>query len=62
MQRLELGALNTAGSTVYARREGHRRVLQLGVYLLELVRRVVDARDAGSDEARGRGGYWPEIG
>jgi len=61
-QRLELGALNTAGSTFYARRAGHGRVLQLGVYVLELVRRVVDARDAASDEARGPSGYWPEIG
>jgi hypothetical protein len=59
VQRLDIGALNAAGSTFYARRDGHERVLQLGVYLLELVRRVVDARDAGSDEARG---YWPEIG
>jgi hypothetical protein len=59
VQRLELGGLNAAGSAFYARRDGHGRVLQVGVYVLELVRRVVDARDAGSDEARG---YWPEIG
>ena len=58
-QRLELGALNTAGSTFYARREGHRRVLQLGVYLMEIVRRVVAARDAAASSARA---YWPEIG
>ena len=58
-QRLELGALNTGGSTFYARRDGHGRVLQLGVYLLELVRRVFDARETGAGHARG---YWPEIG
>jgi hypothetical protein len=58
-QRLELGALNAVGSTFYARREGHRRVLQLGVYLMEIVRRVVSARDAAASSARA---YWPEIG
>ena len=61
-QRLEVGSLNAAGSTFYARRDGHARVLQLGVYVLELIRRVVDARDAGSDEARVPRGYWPEMG
>ena len=58
-QRLELGALNAVGSTFYARREGHRRVLQLGVYLMEIVRRVVGARDAAASAACA---YWPEIG
>jgi len=58
-QRLELGALNTVGSTFYARRGGHGRVLQLGVYLMEIVRRVVAARDAAASSARA---YWPEIG
>ena len=58
-QRLELGALNTVGSTFYARREGHGRVLQLGVYLMEIVRRVVAARDVPASSARA---YWPEIG
>jgi len=59
VQRLELGALNTGGSTFYARRNGHGRVLQLGVYLLELVRRVFDAREADAGHARV---YWPEMG
>ena len=54
VQRLELGALNTGGSTFYARRDGHGRVLQLGVYLLELVRRVFDAREADAGHARSR--------
>jgi hypothetical protein len=58
-QRLELGAVNTVGSTFYARREGHGRVLQLGVYLMEIVRRVVAARDTAASSARA---YWPEIG
>ena len=73
VQRLEIGALNAAGSTFYARREGHARVLQIGVYVLELVRRVVEARDAAAAEARGywetdprrslgSASYWPEIG
>ena len=61
-QRLELGALNTVGSTFYARREGHGRVLQLGVYLMEIVRRVVAARDAAASAVRGPRRYWPEIG
>lgn len=61
-QRLELGALNAAGSTFYARREGHGRVLQLGVYLMEIVRRVVAARDAAASAVRGPRRYWPEIG
>jgi hypothetical protein len=59
VERLDLGTLNAAGSTCYARREGHPRVLQLGVYLLEVVRRVLDARDAGAGSVRA---YWPEIG
>jgi hypothetical protein len=61
-QRLALGALNAAGSTFYARREGHGRVLQLGVYLMEIVRRVVAARDAAASAVRGPRRYWPEIG
>ena len=61
-QRLQMGSLNAAGSTFYARRDGHARVLQLGVYVLELIRRVIDARDARSDEAREPRGYWPEMG
>src|SRR5262249_54975760 len=63
VQRLALGGLNNAGSAVYARRGDHRRVLQVGVYLVELVRRVFEARDADSRSAgRGRGGYRPEMG
>jgi hypothetical protein len=44
-QHLALGALNAAGSTVYARRDRHGRVLQVGIYVVELVRRVFGARD-----------------
>ena len=44
-ERLDLGSLNTAGSTVYARRAGHRRALQLGVYLLQVAQRVADAAE-----------------
>ena len=59
VERLDLGSLNAAGSTVYARRQGHGRVLQLGVYLLEVVRRVTDAAAAAAGTSRA---YWPEIG
>lgn len=59
VQRLALGALNTAGSAVYARRGRHARVLQLGVYLLEVVRRVPDSRPPDGERVRA---YWPEIG
>jgi hypothetical protein len=58
-QRLTMGGLNAAGSTVYAKRGGHDRVLQLGVYLVEVVRRVFEARDAQGKTACA---YWPEIG
>jgi hypothetical protein len=59
VQRLALGSLNAAGSAVYARRGRHRRVLQLGVYLIELVRRVPGARELEGERVRG---YWPEMG
>lgn len=59
VQRLALGSLNAAGSAVYARRGGHGRVLQLGVYLIEVVRRVPGARQLEGERVRG---YWPEIG
>jgi hypothetical protein len=45
VQRLAFGSLNAVGSTVYARREGHGRVLQVGVYVVELVRRIFEVRD-----------------
>jgi hypothetical protein len=61
VQRLALGALNTGGSTVYARRDDHARVLQVGVYVVDLVRRVFGARDAEGRAAR-VGAYCPEIG
>jgi hypothetical protein len=59
VQRLALGTLNAGGSAVYARRAGHARVLQLGVYLLEVVRRVPESRVLDAERARA---YWPEIG
>jgi hypothetical protein len=59
VQRLALGSLNAAGSAVYARRAGHARVLQLGVYLLEVVRRVPDSRVLDAERVRA---YWPEMG
>jgi hypothetical protein len=43
-QRLVLGTLNSAGSAFYARRDGHARVLQVGVYMLETLQRVFDRR------------------
>jgi hypothetical protein len=57
--RLALGSLNAVGSTVYARRDEHGRILQVGVYLLDVVRRVLDAPDAAAGTVRS---YWPEIG
>ena len=45
VQRLAFGNLNAVGSTVYARREDHGRVLQVGVYVVELVRRIFEVRD-----------------
>jgi hypothetical protein len=59
VQRLALGTLNAGGSTVYARRAGHARVLQLGVYLLEVVRRVPESRMLDAERVRA---YWPEMG
>jgi hypothetical protein len=61
VQRLAFGSSNAAGSTVYARREGHRRVLQVGVYVVELVRRIFEVRDR-EGRAASLGSYWPEIG
>jgi hypothetical protein len=40
--RLALGSLNTTSATVYARRDDHPRVLQLGTYLLSVLERIVD--------------------
>lgn len=57
--RLALGTINAVGSSVYARRDEHGRVLQVGVYLLDVVRRVLDAPDAAAGTVRA---YWPEIG
>ena len=57
--RLALGSLNTAGSTLYARQDEHGRVLQVGVYLLDVLRRVLDATDVPGAAVRA---YWPEIG
>ena len=56
-QRLALGKLNAAGSAVYARRGVEPRVLQVGVYVLETVERVL----APDDEHAARR-YRPEIG
>jgi len=59
VQHLALGTLNAGGSTVYARRAGHARVLHLGVYFLEVVRRVPETRVPDAENVRA---YWPEIG
>jgi hypothetical protein len=40
-QRLALGSLNAAGSTLYARRDDEQRVLQIGVYLASVLERVL---------------------
>jgi hypothetical protein len=61
VQRLAFGSANTAGSTVYARRDGHGRVLQVGVYVVELVRRIFEVRDR-EGRAASAVPYWPEIG
>jgi len=45
-QRLVLGALNASGGTLYARRDRHRRVLQVGIYLLSALERVFGARES----------------
>jgi hypothetical protein len=52
--RLVLGGLNAAGSTVYARRDGDRRVLRVGIYLLSAVERVFYHRDLPPARARAR--------
>jgi hypothetical protein len=52
VERLAFGDFNTVGSTVYARREGHERVLQVGVYVVELVRRIFEVRDVEGRAAR----------
>jgi hypothetical protein len=44
---LVLGDLNTAGSAVYARREGDPRILQVGTLVLDEIERVLYHRDAG---------------
>jgi hypothetical protein len=61
VQRLAFGAMNAVGSTVYARREGHGRVLQVGVYVVELIRRIFEVRDREGRAAKAVS-YWPEIG
>ena len=40
--RLSLGAFTAATSTLYARRDGDRRVFQVGTYLLSQLGRVLD--------------------
>ena len=45
-RRLVLGALNSSGSAVYARRTGDPRVVQVGAGLLSDVERVFYTRDA----------------
>jgi len=49
--RLVLGALNHAGSAVYARRDGHPRVLLLGSHLLSAIDRVFYFRSRGRKPA-----------
>jgi len=44
-RRLALGDLNAVGSTVYARREGDPRVLQVGTLVLSQLERVFFHRD-----------------
>ena len=44
-RQVTLGALNAAGSTVYARRDNDPRIFQLGTHLLTQLQRVLYARD-----------------
>jgi uncharacterized protein DUF4340 len=50
-RRLLLGSLNSAGSALYARREGDPRVLLVGTILLAEVERVFYARERAPDPA-----------
>jgi hypothetical protein len=54
-ERLQLGDFNTAGSAIYARRDGDPRVFQIGVFLPSALERVFYQRD---DVGRPR----PEMG
>jgi hypothetical protein len=45
VRRLVLGAMNSTGSTVYARRGGDPRILQVGAGLLSPLERIFYARD-----------------
>jgi hypothetical protein len=45
VRRVVLGALNSSGSAVYARRSGDPRVLQVGAGLLSTLERVFYTRD-----------------
>ena len=44
-RRLTLGALNSAGSAVYARRSGDPRIIQVGALVLSELERVFYTRD-----------------
>lgn len=48
-RRIELGDFNAAGSAIYARRDGDRRVFQVGVFLPSAVERVLYQRDSRGD-------------
>lgn len=47
-RRIDLGEFNAAGSAIYARRDGDRRVFQVGVFLPSALERVLYQRDAAS--------------
>jgi len=47
-RRLVVGAMNAAGSALYARRSGDPRVMQVGTLLLTEIERVFYNRDGGS--------------
>jgi hypothetical protein len=46
-RRIELGDANASGSAIYARREGDRRIFQIGVFLPSALERVIYQRDSG---------------
>ena len=51
VRRLVLGGTNAAGSALYARRDGERRVLQLGIGLVSTIERVFYSRDSQRPES-----------
>lgn len=50
-RRLLLGGMNASGSALYARRDGDRRVFQIGVGLLSTIERVFYQRELAARPA-----------